>query len=307
MLIIAAKSGQLGNRLLLFAHFIAFGIEYDLQVFNPAFDEYAHLFSSTAQNFLCVYPPPLVKIKNNRFVSSKYYNFTRFLVQKGWFEIIDITREKPFNWSDSPIAEKVQGNAPIFFQGWLFRDGWFIQDLPRLEKYAEPIRAYFQPVKKHQDNVLALIDKLKKDGDRIIGVHIRQGDYEQHQRGKYFYTTTQYAQIMLAVQQLFPHQRVKFLICSNAPQDESLFSGLNYVLGNNNLVEDMYALAECDYIIGAPSSYTMWASFYGNKPLYKIRDINRVPKLEDFVNFTEWQGVFNYRENWAESFWEWTA
>jgi len=33
---------------------------------------------------------------------------------------------------------------------------------------------------------------------------------------------------------------------------------------------DLYALAKCDYILGPLSSYSQWASFYGNKPLYQL-------------------------------------
>jgi hypothetical protein len=54
MLIISAKSGQLGNRLLLFANFIAWAIEHNLTVLNPAFDEYAEFFVGTAGIFCVV-------------------------------------------------------------------------------------------------------------------------------------------------------------------------------------------------------------------------------------------------------------
>jgi hypothetical protein len=33
---------------------------------------------------------------------------------------------------------------------------------------------------------------------------------------------------------------------------------------------DLYALAKYDYILGPLSSYSQWASFYGNKPLYQL-------------------------------------
>ena len=35
-------------------------------------------------------------------------------------------------------------------------------------------------------------------------------------------------------------------------------------------VGDLYALARCDYIMGPPSTYTQWASFYGNAPLFHL-------------------------------------
>jgi len=71
---------------------------------------------------------------------------------------------------------------------------------------------------------------------------------------------------------LFANFIIKFLICSNLQQNPSLFDDFNCVFAKSHLIEDMYALAECDYI----------------------------------VHFYEWQGIFNYRDNWSDSFWDWT-
>jgi hypothetical protein len=35
---------------------------------------------------------------------------------------------------------------------------------------------------------------------------------------------------------------------------------------------DLYSLARCDYVFGPPSTYSQWASFYGNKPLLHVFD-----------------------------------
>lgn len=305
MLIISAKSGQLGNRLLLFANFIAFAKENNLTVLNPALDEYANFFKSTDGDFLCRYPAPGLRIRGNSFIRRYYYSFNRYLVESGRFNTISLTREKPFNWSDSKIAEQVKKDSLFFFQGWLFRDGWFIGDIDNLRKHGDAIRAYFTPLKMYETNVLTLIERIRNGIDILIGVHIRQGDYEKHQEGRYFYSVQDYVKIMESVLKLFPQKKAKFLICSNVKQDNKLFEQFNYALGNNQIVEDLYSLAECDYIIGPPSSYTMWASFYGNKPLYMIRDLAKTPNLDDFVHFYDWKGIFHYRENWSESFWEW--
>jgi len=67
---------------------------------------------------------------------------------------------------------------------------------------------------------------------------------------------------MNSVVRLFEGKKIKFLICSNIPQNPSLFDNFNCGFDRRHLIEDMYALAECDYVVGPPSSYTMWASFY---------------------------------------------
>ena len=304
MLVISAKSGQLGNRLLLFAHFIAFALEHNFRVLNPAFEEYAEFFQSTAKDFLCGYPSSKFSMGGNKFIRKQYYSFNRYLTESKKFNTIAIDRERPFSWSKSALVKQIKPETVNFFQGWIFRDGWFVDDLENLHKHAEEIRSYFTPLEQYQLNVSKLISKLRGEADILIGVHIRQGDYQQHQAGRYFYPTEQYLQILELAHNLFPHQRVTFLICSNVEQKQ--FANFRHAWGNNHIIEDMYALAQCDYIIGPPSSYTMWASFYGDKPLYMIRNVNKVLELKDFVHFYNWQGTFHYRDDWSKSFWEWT-
>lgn len=306
MLIISAKSGLLGNRLLLFANFIALAIDNNLTVLNPAFEEYAEFFIGTSRDFLCCYPPPDCTAAGNKFIRNKYYKTVKYLRDKKVFKTQEITREKPFNLVNYPNIETLKDSSIVCFQGWVFRDGWFVEDLPKLHKYADRIRAYFTPLERYTINVNNLILNIKNSADIIVGIHIRQGDYAQHQNGRYFYKTEQYLAVMNSLIKLFEGKTIKFLICSNVPQEPSLFEDFNCVFATSHLIEDMYALAECDYIVGPPSTYTMWASFYGEKPLYMIRDVRQAINLKDFVHFYEWQGVFNYRDNWNESFWEWT-
>lgn len=305
MLVISAKSGQLGNQLLMFANFMAFAMENKLTVLNPAFEEYAEFFQSTAKDFLCCYPAPPFSIKGNKLLRKYYYNLNRYLTNSSRFNTIEIKRDKPFNWSDSTIVEQLKPGSINFFKGWLFRDGWFVDETAKIRIYGNVIRAYFQPLNKYQENVSKLISSIRSETVVTVGVHIRQGDYQQHQNGRYFYQVGQYLKVMESVQALFADKKVVFLICSNVAQEQR-FEHFSYVFGNNHIIEDMYSLAECDYIIGPPSSYTMWASFYGERPLYMIRDVNKNIEIKDFVHFYQWQGVFHYNDDWSKSFWEWT-
>ncbi|MEG4285815.1 alpha-1,2-fucosyltransferase [Microcoleus sp. A006_D1] len=306
MLIISAKSGQLGNRLLLFANFIAWAIEHNLTVINPAFEEYAEYFTGTAKDLLCCYPPPYFTAPGNKFIRSKYYKFIKYLSNKQVLKIQEISREKPFSWSKYQASQQIKPGSNVCFQGWLFRDGWFVEDTPQLCKYADQIRAYLTPLPRYTTHPDNLISNIKNSADTIVGIHIRQGDYAQHQNGRYFYTIDQYIEVMNAIAQLFSRNNIKFLICSNLQQEPSLFKSFNCVFGSGDLIEDIYVLSKCDYIVGPPSSYTMWAAFYGEKPLYMIRDVGKTINIKDFVQFYDWQEFFNYRDNWNESFWDWT-
>ncbi len=56
LIIIGQRYAQLGNRLTLFAHFIAYVIENDCNVINPAFCDYADYFNNTKEKLFCRYP-----------------------------------------------------------------------------------------------------------------------------------------------------------------------------------------------------------------------------------------------------------
>ncbi|HEY9700104.1 MAG TPA: alpha-1,2-fucosyltransferase [Trichocoleus sp.] len=306
MLVIAAKSGRLGNRLLLFANFIAFAIEHQLSVLNPAFEEYAAFFESTAQDLFCAYPQQRFKLRGSSFLRKRYYRWVEQIAKAQKSPTITISREKPFNWSNSSIALQAQKQPISLFKGWLFRDGWFMEDLGILHQHHQAICAYFTPVKKHQSNVESLISQARDQCDLLIGVHIRQGDYQQHQNSRYFYSTQQYIQVMESIVEQFSDRKVGFLVCSNVSQNQALFGHLNCIWGNDHIIEDLYAFAQCDYIVGAPSSYTMWAAFYGQKPLYMIRAIDHQLTIADFIYSYQWRGVFHQHQDWGQAYWEWT-
>ena len=87
---------------------------------------------------------------------------------------------------------------------------------------------------------------------------------------------------MRRIELLFPSQRVTFLVCSNAALNQDSFTGLQTTCGSGHLVEDMYALAACDYMVGPPSTYTMWASFYGETPLLALKQPDKAFSLDQF-------------------------
>ena len=133
-------------------------------------------------------------------------------------------------------------------------------------KYSGRLKDFFRPSKRIEDKVSACINEARNGIDVLVGVHIRQGDYQHHDNGMLFYETNEYVHLMHSVQRLFPAKRLRFLVCSNVPQGGRISDELNWCIGPGTEIGDLYALANCDYIIGAPSSYTQWASFYGDVP-----------------------------------------
>lgn len=265
MIIYAAKPGQLGNSLIIYSTFIAFGLEHQLAFYNPGFYRYTHYFAYTSSK------------KYNRLSYLSINLLARIMNRAGfkntkaldWKESIDLDEPMPFR----------KKTDLLFLLGWGYRGN------KTLTKHTEQIKNIFTPdlpFKIKLDNFWN--EHFKNNNDLIIGLHIRRGDYAGFENGKYFYSTGQYSLILEKMTQLFPDSQINFLISSNEKVDLQALNKINakITLAPGHELLDMYALARCNYIIGPPSTYTMWASFYGNVPLCMVHDISKPLSINDF-------------------------
>jgi hypothetical protein len=150
-------------------------------------------------------------------------------------------------------------------------------------KHLDTIRHIYKPDNAITSEVDSIFLNNRMKNNRIIGVHIRRGDYLTFQNGKYFYDLIEYKELMEQIVDLFPEDKVSFFIASNENVSMSDFAGLNcFSLPNSFAVKDLYGLGLCDYIIGPPSTFSAWASLYGDVPLYFIEDIKNFVTLDVF-------------------------
>lgn len=293
MFVISTKTGQLGNQLILFGNLIAYAVENNLTVAHFTFGEYARFFKTTSLDLFCRYPS-----KSSYFSNSLVMRKCLSLTTCGLTKSLDSGKLRFFNSSrlkvvkSSSLSTKVGGqsfdlsrenfvqdlnkNSVIFFDGPLFRD-W-----ESFRKHALLIREYFTLLDVYQYQINKLLDEITKNCDLIIGVHIRQGDYINFCQGKFFYKIEDYLKVMERTLGLFPNKKVSFLVSSDARLKKENFSAFDCFFANGHIVEDMYSLAQCDYIIGPPSTYSGWASFYREVPRYQIEDITKFPTINDF-------------------------
>lgn len=291
MLVIADRFGQLGNRLELFSHFMAFALEHNHTIFNPSFCEYAKYFQATQKDPFCCYPSSSVQLEESRllreliFYAVHYPTLSiRFLSKLGIhsqkIKVLSLSFNNTLNLDSPAFIDSIAQEQILLCKGWEFRVSEAI-----FTKHGDAIRQHFVPLKLHVNNITSLIQKIRKKCDVLVGIHIRQGDYKKFMGGQFFYQVEDYTHLMKVTEVLFPNQKVGFLICSNSKQSPQSFADFEFMFANGHLVEDMYALAECDYIMGPPSTYTSWASFYGQVPLYRIRDVKASLSLESFATY----------------------
>jgi len=150
----------------------------------------------------------------------------------------------------------------------------YLNHLPELKNI-------FTPNQEIVIEVDSLFKTIRKNYKIICGVHIRHGDYKTWREGKYYYSIEEFNKIMKRVAGIFPNHEIIFFISSNEKINLSKFSDITcFSINNSTAVKDLYGLGICDYIIGPPSTYSGWASFYGETPIYFIEN------PDDEINIT---------------------
>jgi hypothetical protein len=264
MVIIQEKTGRLANRLFLFSKFIVNAIEYDYSLVNPTFDEYCKYFESTRENRFGTYPISVQPENGNSY--RLFYLKTTLLYyvasKTSKHEFIVPTTSNPQSLNDPAFIKKASEKI-------VYARGWFFSENQNLIKHSSKIRSYFKPDSEVIKEIAAYLNPIKRNHDVIIGIHIRRGDYRTWKSGRYFYNNETYRHYMMVLQKQFNEigKTVAFVICSNEPISMDWFPGLDCYSSPGGIISDLYTLAECDFIFGPPSTYSMWASYYGNVPL----------------------------------------
>ncbi len=161
----------------------------------------------------------------------------------------------------------------------LFVRAWGLRDWAALQKHQEHLRRYFALAQEHGQRVEAVANRMRQKEGVVVGVHVRRGDYATFAEGRYFFDHQDYRRAMKGIQHSLRNngKAVRFLLCGNEPgvADLPVWEGLEVNGGTGHPVEDLYALARCDYLLGPPSTFSMWASFYGRVPLGTMTSENR--------------------------------
>jgi hypothetical protein len=279
------SNGRLCNRLGLFAHFVAFCIEHDGFLINLNFAEYSENFKNINSGIISFYPKKEVNIPWNWLT---YYLFKTgvFLLKKhpSSFYLEEelqvneiITKDNCFDLQELEVDKSKKHIKFFFCKGWRFR----CYDL--VAKHAKVLRDVFQPNEVIENWTLERLQKVKPKETIIIAVHMRLGDYRYHWNGRFCFSIDIYKRLMLSVENLFSKQyNVKFLLFSDESQSLDLFEEFNVDLSGGTALQDLYLMSKCNYIIGPPSSFSNWASFYGKVPLWHIQQGNIEPQLNDF-------------------------
>ena len=285
-LVIANKTGQLGNRLTVYAHMIGAARERGWTLLNPSFCEYAEHFLGTCGRLLTCGEAQLNQRAIPLLERAAAYRLNRVA-----YKCARVLQHLPLcriGWaraSNMPVYELTALMDRADERGWrlLFTQNYVFRQHRWCARHAEYIRRVFTPLPVHQEAGRGALARARAGGAVLVGVHIRHGDYQQHLGGRFFFPFAAYAGLMQRMRTLLAPRAVSFLVCSNSPLTPAHFPGLDVHVGPGHLVADLSALSGCDWLLGPPSSFSAWAAFAGKRPLLVVEDPAADFGLGDFT------------------------
>lgn len=154
----------------------------------------------------------------------------------------------------------------------LYCHGWYFRSYETTGKYRSLYQHLLDPAVNKRQLDQEWLQK-SNDHEKVIGIHIRREDYKTWQNGIYFYEDDVYLQKINEISELLNHN-CKFILFTNDSQLKvANYSGISKLaVSNNDVISDHYLMSKCNYIIGPPSTFSLWASYIGETLFYHIYD-----------------------------------
>jgi hypothetical protein len=271
MIVISEFRGQLGNRLFLSAYGVALAEATNQRLLDWSLHEYADLFPATRSKV-----PLTVRSAVRKCFRALVHGIKRVPFMQSSFVPVGWRVTDCYSPSDSAFVKSLMKRRLTFIEGF--------PDPARIEFPSQAaIRTKFAPATSITEEARAFALQARSGSDVLIGLHVRHGDYRHHYGGRYYYPMDFYLKVVKALNGLLPGRKIAVALCSNASHDFTGQEPFKITRGPGTLLGDLYSLAECDYIVGAPSTYSLWAAFHGRKPLLHLHEARLPESLEEFM------------------------
>ena len=269
-MIFARDKSQMCNNLLQYAHVYAWGREHGRKVISMRFSykyQYFHICHTNLTGF-------------GWYLLAKYMAAIKLLPTAS-FKHSDCDREA--------LEKKMLRHRHIVVSGWNAR----FYDL--FLKYRKEICDLFEIDKQYTEPVKQKMLETEEHAKVLrLGVHIRRGDYDAWQDGKFFFDDEVYASHINRFASLHKDEAIHVYLSTNDPTvSEETYQRLCPTVHihhlHGNAPEDLFMLSECDFLIGPPSTFSLVAAMYRDIPLYRMdsRD-EKVMIPESFRLFDYW-------------------
>ncbi|MBO0938818.1 hypothetical protein J2I47_19860 [Fibrella sp. HMF5335] len=277
MMYLLGIKGQLCNQLFSLAHHVANSLQYDYQLNCPIFP-YSDYFPN-----LNVHPQLSVSERKEKWqqkLAKIIAKGSSAEAAKSLMKLVGVgvvSNPYVFNDADLSFLQMVK-KQPVLVTTWLFRD------YASFKLNADSIRHLFEPASEYTSVAKTIVSQIKQNDKPLVGVHIRRGDYKEWENGRFYFDDVVYRGLiehLLTVPEL---KNATFFLSSNEPINERAYFGLPVTQStDNHFMTDLTVLSYCDYLVGPPSTFSSWASFTGQAPLYHLAAATDRPKLSDFA------------------------
>lgn len=264
-------TGQLGNRLILMAHFIAAAEEFGFRVHDFALAPHRKNFAGLIHNPFFTYPACRVGWDAGGLTRILRKPLARWIQRRG---AVLAGRESWLGYYNAAHREGVALDGAVFarwmgihrvFVPW----GYDYRCLPWVEKHLSSIRKFLAPDGPYAARASRTLAEIRAAGRIPLGVHFRiGGDQKTFFGGRWYFPHEVYLDWIRQFQALFPGRTVTFVVCSDEPLPPGLFGDLPVAYARRHLAEDFALLHGCDYVIGTVSTFSEMACFLSGKPLY---------------------------------------
>ena len=303
--VLLQDSGELGNRLVSYSYLLAFSAEHRMSVTNLCFWRYGHLFdrpnsfverawldaqdgvgSSQGKRAGEKILAKILHLPGFRFIRRRF-EFDGCLVcsPRALFRRLLAAAAARLSGPITAIAGRMglkfrkesewEHQCSLLVSRDFASVPFASQDL--VVKHAALIRSHFRLADPLREKLDQYFLPLRKRYQRIVGIHIRRGDYGRYRDGQWYFDNATYRALIVHIASLFPGEAVGFVIATNEPFPSEDFTGLDVHPAPGHLALDMYALSCCDLIAGPPSTFSGWASFVGETPIYFLQDRKSLP------------------------------
>ena len=281
-IIINRPYGQLGNTLYRLSNIIAFAIEKDIIVWDRSMhlSGYSNLFPRIKNRLIMSYPRSLILPFSCRQFHRIQSRLLMIYIRNEGFQVNETNSvEKQLVLDESSLFGKDRNT--VVLEGFHYSADAYVQ------KHASILRWIFIPQRKIAFQARDQASKLKNGKCLLVAVHLRRGDFKSWSSGKYYFNHEYYRLAIENTIRIHQGEDIKFVIFSDDKElDYSCFEGINYSRLHNfsNISFDWYFMSLCDYIISPLySTYSGWASFYGETPMYRLNGTNLPKRRSDFI------------------------
>lgn len=276
MLILLAKSGQLGNQLTSLSAAITIGLEYGHDVYCPIVDpklkEYFNFEFEEKQN---------IRVK------CSYHKYLEFLLRCiGW------VKRKINKHEKSEFKPNYPNFLPQFMMNWIM----FRRENTLVSQYVQ-VKQYLGFKEEINKRCINTIQQIKLKDDLLVAVHFRRSDYKFWREGKWYYEDEEF---LFWMRNLYnENNNIHFLIFTNDKIEKRTFDneGFQVTIMKGSVIDDLCCMSLCDYVMGPPSTFSWWASYIGNSNLLWLKDRKSRYTFSDFENICE--SIVNRSQSWT--------